>query len=62
NRGGGPQGGPKDTTPPKLLKCTPENGATNVSMVPLMDNCGNTAHCECRKEDIMEAFDFYTNR
>lgn len=31
NRGGGPQGGPKDTTPPKLLKCTPENGATNVS-------------------------------
>ena len=23
--------GPKDTTPPKLLKCTPENGATNVS-------------------------------
>lgn len=31
NRGSGPQGGPKDTTPPKLLKCTPENGATNVS-------------------------------
>ena len=31
NRGGGPQGGPKDTTPPKLLKCTPENGSTNVS-------------------------------
>ena len=31
NRGVGPQGGPKDTTPPKLLKCTPENGATNVS-------------------------------
>jgi hypothetical protein len=31
NRGSGPQGGPKDTTPPKLLKCTPENGATNIS-------------------------------
>ena len=31
NRGSGPQGGPKDTTPPKLLKCTPENGATNVT-------------------------------
>jgi uncharacterized protein (DUF2141 family) len=31
NRGGGPQGGPKDTTPPKLLKCSPENGSTNVS-------------------------------
>ena len=31
NRGSGPQGGPKDTTPPKLLKCTPENGSTNVS-------------------------------
>ena len=31
NRGGGPQGGPKDTTPPKLLKCTPENGATNIT-------------------------------
>ena len=31
SRGNGPQGGPKDTTPPKLLKCTPENGATNVS-------------------------------
>ena len=31
NRGRGPQGGPKDTTPPKLLKCTPENGSTNVS-------------------------------
>ena len=31
NRGSGPQGGPKDTTPPQLLKCTPENGATNVS-------------------------------
>ena len=31
NRGSGPQGGPKDTTPPKLQKCTPENGATNVN-------------------------------
>ena len=31
SRGNGPQGGPKDTTPPKLLKCNPENGATNVS-------------------------------
>ncbi len=31
NRGSGPQGGPKDTTPPKLLKCTPENGSTNIS-------------------------------
>ncbi len=31
NRGSGPQGGPKDTTPPKLLKCSPENGATNVA-------------------------------
>ena len=31
NRGSGPQGGPKDITPPQLLKCTPENGATNVS-------------------------------
>lgn len=31
NRGSGPQGGPKDTTPPQLLKCTPENGSTNVS-------------------------------
>ena len=31
NRGTGPQGGPKDTTPPKLIKCTPENGATNVT-------------------------------
>ena len=31
NRGSGPQGGPKDTTPPRLLKCTPENGATNVT-------------------------------
>lgn len=34
----------------------------SLKMVPLMDNCGNTAHCECRKEEIMEAFDFYTNR
>jgi hypothetical protein len=31
SRGSGPQGGPKDTTPPLLLKCSPENGATNVS-------------------------------
>lgn len=31
NRGMGPQGGPKDTTPPKLLKCEPENGSTNVT-------------------------------
>ena len=31
SRGSGPQGGPKDTTPPQLLKCTPENGSTNVS-------------------------------
>ena len=31
NRGTGPQGGPKDTTPPKLLKCVPENGSTNIS-------------------------------
>lgn len=29
NRGSGPQGGPKDVTPPKLLKSTPENHATN---------------------------------
>ena len=26
NRGSGPQGGPKDTTPPKIVKTTPENG------------------------------------
>jgi len=29
NRGIGPQGGPKDTTPPKPLKSTPENGSLN---------------------------------
>lgn len=29
NRGQGPQGGPKDTTPPKVLKEIPENGALN---------------------------------
>ena len=31
NRGGGPQGGPKDLTPPKAASMTPENNATNVS-------------------------------
>ena len=29
NRGMGPQGGPKDETPPKVLKMVPENGSTN---------------------------------
>lgn len=29
NRGIGPQGGPKDETPPKVLKETPENGTLN---------------------------------
>lgn len=29
NRGQGPQGGPKDTTPPKVVKETPMNGALN---------------------------------
>lgn len=29
NRGTGPQGGPKDTTPPKVLKSIPINGALN---------------------------------
>ncbi len=29
NRGIGPQGGPKDDTPPKVLKETPENGTLN---------------------------------
>ena len=31
NRGGGPQGGPKDLTPPKAASMTPENNATSVS-------------------------------
>lgn len=31
NRGMGPQGGPKDTTPPKVLKETPSNGTLNYS-------------------------------
>ena len=31
NRGGGPQGGPKDLTPPKAASMTPEHNATNVS-------------------------------
>ena len=29
NRGGGPQGGPKDIAPPIPIKSTPTNGATN---------------------------------
>ncbi len=31
NRGAGPQGGPKDTTPPKFVKSKPENGALNYN-------------------------------
>ncbi len=31
NRGIGPQGGPKDTEPPKVLKETPENGTLNFT-------------------------------
>ena len=31
NRGGGPQGGPKDIAPPIPLKSIPENGATNYN-------------------------------
>jgi hypothetical protein len=31
NRGGGPQGGYKDITPPKILKSTPANGSINFS-------------------------------
>lgn len=30
NRGIGPQGGPKDETPPKILKETPENGSLGI--------------------------------
>ena len=29
NRGSGPTGGPKDTTPPKVMKSTPANGSLN---------------------------------
>ena len=29
NRGTGPTGGPKDTTPPKVMKSTPQNGTLN---------------------------------
>lgn len=31
NRGGGPQGGPKDEVPPKVLESTPKNGAVNYT-------------------------------
>ncbi len=31
NRGTGPQGGPKDTTPPKIQKTNPENGTLNYT-------------------------------
>ncbi len=31
NRGAGPQGGPKDTLPPVVVSCTPQNGATMVT-------------------------------
>lgn len=31
NRGTGPQGGPKDTLPPVVVGCTPQNGATHVT-------------------------------
>ena len=31
NRGAGPQGGPKDTVPPKVVSCTPVNGALHVT-------------------------------
>ena len=31
NRGQGPQGGPKDTTPPFVVKSTPKNGATGIT-------------------------------
>lgn len=31
NRTSGPSGGPKDTTPPRLMKSTPQNGQTNYN-------------------------------
>ena len=31
NRGVGPQGGPKDTIPPQILKSVPENGTLNFN-------------------------------
>lgn len=31
NRGIGPQGGPKDSIPPKVLRVEPENGAVNYT-------------------------------
>lgn len=31
NRGSGPQGGPKDVTPPRMTKSSPENNALNVA-------------------------------
>lgn len=38
NRGSGPQGGPKDTLPPVITKCTPANGGTGFN--------GNTIEIE----------------
>ena len=41
NKGIGPQGGPKDTTPPEILSETPANGSVNFS--------GNTITIQCNE-------------
>ena len=41
NKGIGPQGGPKDTTPPEILNVTPANGSVNFS--------GNTIVIQCNE-------------
>lgn len=41
NKGVGPQGGPKDTTPPEILTTTPANGSVNFS--------GNTIVIQCNE-------------
>ena len=41
NKGMGPQGGPKDTTPPDILNVTPANGSVNFS--------GNTIVIQCNE-------------
>ena len=51
NRGAGPQGGPKDTVPPKVVSCTPVNGALHVTSKTFdiefdeLVNVNNAARC-----------------
>ena len=53
NRGGGPTGGPKDTTPPKVLKSIPKNGALNFKRKQIQIDFDEMVSIEKPNENVI---------